>query len=80
MRFKGQLAKRSKKCIVLYRHLPHITLGISLSSSSLPEKDCPDKGFPDGFFMTTHEEVGIWWGSLSSHGCVNKLEKIPVHE
>ena len=27
---------------------------------SLPERDCPDEGFPDGFFVTSHEEVGIW--------------------
>ena len=26
---------------------------------SLPERDCPDKSFSDGFFMATHEEVGI---------------------
>ena len=47
---------------------------------SLPERDCPDEGFPDGFFVTTHEEVSIWWGSLGSHGCADKLEKMPVHE
>ena len=43
---------------------------------SLPESE----GFPDGFFVTTHEEVGIWWGKLGSHGRADKLEKIPVHE
>ena len=43
---------------------------------SLPERDCPDEGFPNGFFVTTHEEVGIWWGSLGSHGRADKLEKI----
>ena len=47
---------------------------------SLPERDYPDKGFPDGFFVTAHEEVGIWWGSLGSHGCADNLEKMPVHE
>ena len=47
---------------------------------SLPERDCPDEGFPDGFFVTAHEEVSIWWGSLGSHGCADKLEKMPVHE
>ena len=47
---------------------------------SLPEKDCPDEGFPDGFFLTTHEEVGIWWDSLDSHGRTDKLEKMSVHE
>ena len=26
---------------------------------SLPERDCPDEGFPDGFFVTSHEVVGI---------------------
>ena len=26
---------------------------------SLPERDCPEKGFPDGFFVMAHEEVGI---------------------
>ena len=46
----------------------------------VPERDSPDVGFPDGFFMTSHEEVGIWWVSLGSHGCPDKLEKIPVHE
>ena len=46
----------------------------------LPERDCPDEGFPDGFFATAHEEFGIWLGSLGSHGCANKLEKISVHE
>ena len=30
--------------------------------------------------MTAHEEVGIWWGSLVSHGRADKLEKMPVHE
>ena len=46
----------------------------------LPEVDCSDKGFLDDFFVTTHEEAGIWWSSLGSHGCANKLEKTPVHE
>ena len=32
------------------------------------------------FFVTTNEEVEVWWGSLGSYGCANKLEKIPVHE
>ena len=27
---------------------------------SFPERDCPDEGFPDGFFMMVHEVVGIW--------------------
>ena len=27
---------------------------------SLPERDCPDEGFPNGFFMIVHEEVSIW--------------------
>ena len=49
-------------------------------SESLPESDCPDKGFPDDFIVTAHEEVAIWWGSLGSHGCADKLEKMPVHE
>ena len=47
---------------------------------SLPERDCPDKGFPDGFFVTTHEDIGIWWGGFGSYGFDNKLEKIRVHE
>ena len=47
---------------------------------SLPERDYPNKNFLDGFFVTTHDEVGIWWISLASHGCANKLEKVPVHE
>ena len=34
---------------------------------SFPEGDCPVKGFPDGFSVMTHEEVGIWWGGLGSH-------------
>ena len=46
----------------------------------LPERDCPDEGFPDGLFATAHEELGIWLGSLGSHGCANKLEKMSVHE
>ena len=28
-------------------------------NESLPKRDCPDEGFPDGFFMTAHEEVSI---------------------
>ena len=47
---------------------------------SLPEGDCPDKCFLNGFFMTAHEEVGIWWCSLCSHGYADKLEKMPVNE
>ena len=27
---------------------------------SLPEDDCPDKGFLDGFFVAVQEKVGIW--------------------
>ena len=46
---------------------------------SLPERDCPDEGFLDNFFMMAHEEVSIWWGSLGYHGCAGKLEKMPVH-
>ena len=42
---------------------------------SLPERDCPDEGILSGFFVTGHEEIGIWWGSLGSHGCANKLEQ-----
>ena len=45
-----------------------------------PERDCPDEGFPEGFCITAHEEVGIRWDSLGSHGCADKLEKMPVHE
>ena len=45
---------------------------------SLPERDCPDEGFPNGLLVMAHEEVGIWWGSLGSHGYANKLEKMPV--
>ena len=26
---------------------------------SLPKRDCPDEGFPDGFFVTADEEVNI---------------------
>ena len=47
---------------------------------SLPERNFPDKGFLDGFFVTTHEEIGMWRGGFGSHGFANKLEKIPVHE
>ena len=47
---------------------------------SLPERDCPDEGFLDGFFVVTDEEVGIWWGSLGSHRCANILEKTSAHE
>ena len=47
---------------------------------SLPEGDLTDKSFPDGFFVTPHEEVGIWWGILSSQGYATKLDKMPVHE
>ena len=47
---------------------------------SLPEGDFLNKSFPDGFFVTTDEEVGIWWSTLSSQGYANKLEKMPVHE
>ena len=25
------------------------------------ERNCPDEGFLNGFFMMVHEEVGIWW-------------------
>ena len=34
---------------------------------SLPERNCPDEGFQDGFFVTAYEEVGVWWSSLGSH-------------
>ena len=47
---------------------------------SLLGKDCPDKGLPDGLFVTAHEEVGVWWGRFGSHGCADKLEQVPVHE
>ena len=47
---------------------------------SLPESDCPDEDFPDGFFVTAPEGVGTWWGRLGSHGCADKLEKMSVHE
>ena len=47
---------------------------------SLPERDCPDEGFPNGFFMMVHEKVSIWWGSLDFYGSANKLEKMPVYE
>ena len=46
----------------------------------LPERDCPDEGFPDGLSVMAHEEVGIWWGSLGSHGYASKLGKMPVIE
>ena len=38
---------------------------------SLPEKVSPEKDFQDGFFVTTHEAVGIWCCRLASHGCAN---------
>ena len=47
---------------------------------SLPEGDGPDEGFPDGFFVATHEKVGVWWGAFGSHGCADELEKMLVHE
>ena len=47
---------------------------------SLPERDCLDEGYLDGFFVTAQEEVGVWWGGLGSHGCADKLQKMPVHE
>ena len=47
---------------------------------SLPERGCSDEGFPDGFFVTAHEAVGIWWGSLGFHDCAGNLGKMPVHE
>ena len=31
----------------------------SIVYESLPEGDCPDKDFPQGFFLTTHQEIGI---------------------
>ena len=43
-------------------------------------RDCPDKGFPKDFIVTAHEEAAIQWGSLGSHGCADKLEKMPVHK
>ena len=46
----------------------------------LPERHCPDEGFPNGFFMMVHEKVSIWRGSLGSYGSANKLEKMPVYE
>ena len=45
-----------------------------------PEGDCPDEGFPDGFFVVAHEKVGIWWGSFGSHGCTHQLEEVLIHE
>ena len=45
----------------------------------LPERECPDEGFLDVFFVTSHEEGGIWWASLGSHGCADTLEKMSVH-
>ena len=47
---------------------------------SFPEGDCPVKGFPDGFFVMTHEEVGIWWGGPGSHCCASNSGKMLVHE
>ena len=47
---------------------------------SLPERDCPDESFLNGLSVMAHEEVGIWWGSLGSHGYASKLEKMPVIE
>ena len=47
---------------------------------SLPERHCPNEGFPNIFFVIAHEEVGIWCGRFRSHGCADKLEKMPVHE
>ena len=52
-----------------------------MSSMNLFQKGRdPDEGFANGFFMTPHELVGIWWGNLGSHGCASKLEKLPAHE
>ena len=47
---------------------------------SLPERNCPDEAFPDGFFVTAHEEVGIWWGSFCSHSFASMLKKMLAHE
>ena len=47
---------------------------------SILEGDCPDKGFQGSFYVATYEEIAIWWGNLGSHGCANKLEKMPTHK
>ena len=62
-------------CLVVPRKISKMSI-----YESLPEGDCPVKGFPDGFFVKTHEEVGVWWGGLGSHCCADDSEKMPVHE
>ena len=51
----------------------------TMSSMNLFQKGI-DKGFMDGFFMSTHEKVGIWWGSFGSHGCVNQFKEMLILE
>ena len=45
-----------------------------------PEKNCPDKGFADGFLMSAHEKFCICRGNFGSHGCVYKMKKMVIHE
>ena len=52
----------------------------NIACESLPEWDCPDEDFPDGFFVVSLEEDGIWWGGFGSHGCDDKLQKMPTYE
>ena len=58
-------------CLVVPRKIRNMSIYESLS-----EGDCPG----DGFFVKTHEEVGVWWGGLGSHCCADDSEKMPVHE
>ena len=62
-------------CLVVPRQIRKMSI-----HESFPEGDCLVKGFPDGFFVMTHQEVGIWWGGLGSHCCASNLGKMPVQE
>ena len=45
-----------------------------------PKEDCIDEDFSDGFFLGTHEKVGVWWRSFDTRGCAYQLEKMFIHE
>ena len=46
-------------CLVVLRQITKMSI-----YESLPEGDFPVKDFPDGFFVTTYKEVGVWWVAL----------------
>ena len=46
-------------CLVVLRQITKMSI-----YESLREGDFPVKDFPDGFFVTTYKEVGVWWVAL----------------